>query len=135
MGPDSDARVARAVDQFMEGSDGKPGSDQRKAGFDQLSRVLVEEGRLVDLAFVDEVMRDLPVQFGGAAVDMLRNAFFLGAKNVLKLMEVPDGQTEVTDADITRIENMRAEIDAFAEDLARREAISKAMAIPTAGSA
>jgi hypothetical protein len=135
MGPESDERIKRTLDAFLKGSDGKPDAKLRQAGFDEVARALVQEGRLIDLGFLNDIMRKLPPGLSETTIDMLRNSFFLGARVMMQAIEVPDDQEEATDADVARIEGMRAEIEVFVDQLNRRAQIGAAMQMKTAGNA
>jgi hypothetical protein len=111
MGRDSDARIKRVIDGFVNGYDG-PAAKLRKAGFDELERALAAEGRMLDRDFLNEMVHKLPREVSPDLIDMLRCAFFLGASSAISVMDVSIALGLALD-DVQRINNMRAEIEVF----------------------
>lgn len=128
---ESDERVRQTVDAFLKGTDGKPSPQLRDAAWDEVARVLKEDGRLLDLNFMNRLVRHHPADARPEFIEIIRNAFFTGAQCVLALMQVTDGHDAPTPEDSQRFENIVAEVDAFKRELASRYAVN----LPTAGNA
>jgi hypothetical protein len=133
MSRDSDARIRRAVEGFVNGYDG-PTAKLFQAGFDELERALAAEGRMLDGDFLKEMLRKLPHDVSPDLIDMLRCSFFLGASSTMSVVDMSIA-LGLAPEDVQRIDNLRAEIEVFRRALNRLAETSAAMKMKTAGSA
>lgn len=99
----------------------------------KLTAALVDQGKLVEAGWVSLKAMTLPKEAPPIQIEEMRNAFFAGAQHLFaSIMYILDEDAEPTDADLRRIDNIQAELDAF---FAGYFAAYVARRIPTAGSA
>lgn len=87
----------------------------------QISRDLVDEGKLIEAGFVAMRLAAIPLNAPQAQIDEMRNAFMAGAQHLFaSIMSILDPGEEPSDADMRRISLIDDELRAFGHELTAR---------------
>ena len=88
---------------------------------DEVSKKLVDEGKIIEAGFVGYRRFILPADAPKIQIDECRLAFFAGAQHLFSsIISVMDSDREPTDADFRRMDQINAELNLFAESLKLR---------------
>lgn len=95
----------------------------------RVERELVEQGRIIEAGWQGLRLMAVPPGAPPVQIREMRNAFFAGAQHLFStIMRTLDPGDEPTEADMRRLDNIQAELDAFIKDFEARH-------LPTEGSA
>lgn len=88
---------------------------------EQLTKKLADDGKLVEAGWMSLRIMALPLDAGAAQVGDMRMAFMCGAQHLFaSMMMMLDPGVRETEADLTRMELIDAELEAFGEELKRK---------------
>lgn len=89
---------------------------------DALARELIDQGKLIEAGFHLFLQYSFPPGMPAAQRDELRTAFFSGSQHLMgAIMGALDGGDDPTPADLQRMDQIAAELDAFILDFAQRK--------------
>lgn len=96
-----------------------------RAFLQKLERQLVDDGKLIEAGWVGLRLIALAPDAGALQLQEMREAFFAGAQHLFSsLMGVLDEDSEPTDADMKRMDQIDAELRAFIVDFSKRHGIT-----------
>ena len=85
-----------------------------RAFLEQLSKRLVDEGKLLEAGWVSLRLAAIPLDASPTQLEEMRNAFFAGAQHLFgTLMTVLDPGAEPTDADMRHMSMIDGELKEF----------------------
>jgi hypothetical protein len=85
---------------------------------EQLIKRLADEGRLIEAGRVALRIAVMPPNVSAAQLDDMRMAYMAGAQHLFSSMvSMLDPGTEETDADLSRMDLINKELEAFAEEM------------------
>lgn len=100
-----------------------------KEMLDQLEKTLIDEGKIIDAGFVSMKAIAMDPSATEAQVQDMRAAFFAGAAHLWgTIMNVLEEGEEPTENDMSRMDKIQAELDAFIKEFELRHATVKGRA-------
>ncbi len=81
---------------------------------DEVTRYLADSGKLIEAGWMQLQIMSVPDNASPVQVDEMRNAFFAGAQHLFgSIMSMLDPGEEPTEADLSRMDKIKAELDEF----------------------
>jgi hypothetical protein len=97
----------------------------REKMLQELSRRLVDEGKLIEAGWVSLQIAAIPADAPLVQLDEMRNAFFAGAQHLFaSIMSILEPGDEPTDNDLKRLSLINTELEKFLEDFKKRKGIA-----------
>lgn len=85
---------------------------------EQLSKALADKGKVIEAGFVAFRLQCIPPSAGGDQVNDMRIAFMAGAQHLFgSILSFLDPGEDITDADLSRMDQVNAELATFAAEL------------------
>lgn len=95
----------------------------------EMTKKLVDEGKIIEAGWVSLRFLAVPENAPPVQVEEMRNAFFAGAKHLFSsILTVLDPGEEPSEADMSRMDKIHEELEAFITDYEKRR-------LPTMGRA
>jgi hypothetical protein len=89
-----------------------------RAYLERLTKELTEQGKLIEAGWIGLRLAILPDSVPGVQLDEMRKAFFAGAAHLFaSINTILDPGEEPTEADLTRMDNIHRELQAFEASL------------------
>lgn len=87
----------------------------------RFQRELTDKGKLIEAGWVSLRLAAIPEDAGKDQLQGMREAFFAGAQHLFgAIMDIMDDDREPTAADLTRMTQISAELEAFIRDFSKR---------------
>ena len=124
---------SRRGDQLMKHYDrylgGKVNSSTQRELVDKITRELADQGKLIELGWQLLRIMTVPADAPQAQLDEMRMAFFAGAQHLYgSIMTMLEPGEDPTKADLSRMQQIDAELEEFKKQLELRTADHKGTA-------